>query len=224
MSKKIHKGEQDMLSDILDKCLKEVQAEKMGPAPAAVIPAPTVYNPNAPTFKQIEYFKALVAGKQLTDDQRKRLLESLPLATKRSVTDSIQWLTGLPWTPRVFVPRPAQTPYVGPRPVTPKIDQGYYAIVDPADQVLKFYQVRVPKQGRWVGYVFVSQVSGENHFSIRDKQEREKILGEILKNPVEALKRFGKEIGQCGHCRKQLTDAESRAFGIGPVCRKALGL
>jgi len=209
-----------MISDILDKCLKELQAEKMGPAPAAGIPAPTVYNPNAPTFKQIEYFKALVAGKQLTDDQRKRLLESLPLATKRSVTVSIQWLTGLPWTPRVFVPRPVYSVPV----YVAKVDQGYYAIVDPADQVLKFYQVRVPKQGNWVGYVFVSQVSGENHLSIRSTKEREKILGEIAKNPVEALKRFGKEIGQCGHCRKQLTDEISREFGIGPVCRKALGL
>lgn len=75
-----------------------------------------------------------------------------------------------------------------------------------------------------MGYTFVSQVSGENHFSIRDKAEREKILGEIAKNPLEALKRFGTEIGQCGHCRKQLTDAESRAFGIGPVCRKVLGV
>lgn len=215
-----------MLSDILDKCLKEVQQEKM--APAAIAPVAPVQNPNAPTFKQIDYFRALVLGKQLTDDQRTRLLDSLPTATRQSVTASIQWLIGLPWTPRVFVPRPAQPSYqkygVGPRPVTPKIDQGYYAIVDPADQVLKFYQVRVPKQGRWVGYTFVSQVCGENRLNIRDRTEREKILGEIAKNPLESLKRYGQEIGECGHCRKQLTDAESRAFGIGPVCRKKLGV
>lgn len=225
MSQKNNKGEQDMLSDILDKCLKDVQAEQQGTKPAVV---PTPINPNAPTIKQIQYFTALVNGKVLTDDQRTRLFDALPQATRQSITNSIQWLIGLPWIPRVYVPRPAVPSYqkygVGPRPAAPKIDQGYYAIVDPADQVLKFYQVRVPKQGKWVGYTFVSQVSGENHFVVRDRQEREKILGEIAKNPLEALKRFGKEIGECGHCRKQLTDEVSREFGIGPVCRKKLGV
>jgi hypothetical protein len=216
-----------MLSDILDKCLKEVQAEQLAPAVLPV--APITVNPNAPTFKQVEFFRVLVTGKLLTDEQRAKLLESIAGATKLSMSSAINWLMGLEWTPRpVYVPRPAQTIWGGaihaPRPNTPKIDQGYYAVVDPADQVLKFYQVRVPKQGRWVGYTFVAQVSGDNHFSIRDKAEREKILGEIAKNPLEALKRFGKEIGQCGHCRKQLTDEVSRQFGIGPVCRKALGV
>lgn len=142
--------------------------------------------------------------------------------------DAIRFLTELPWTPRQYVPRPAYQKYgVGPRPAVsqaPKIAQGYYAIVDPQDQVLKFYQVRVPSRGKWVGYTFVSQVSGDNKFSVRARQEREKILGEIAKNPLESLKRYGQEIGECGHCRKQLTDAESRLFGIGPVCRKKLGV
>jgi hypothetical protein len=32
---------------------------------------------------------------------------------------------------------------------------------------------------------------------------------------------FGRELGQCGCCGKPLTDQESRAKGIGPVCDKA---
>jgi hypothetical protein len=47
------------------------------------------------------------------------------------------------------------------------------------------------------------------------------MLAEVLERH---LKRFGKEIGQCGHCRKQLTDEVSREFGIGPVCRKVMGV
>lgn len=31
---------------------------------------------------------------------------------------------------------------------------------------------------------------------------------------------FGREIGQCGVCGRSLTDEESRAQGIGPVCRE----
>ena len=111
-------------------------------------------------------------------------------------------------------------------PIAPKvfIAQGYYAIVDAQDSVLKFYQVRTPNKGKWSGYVFLSQVSGDNHIGVCDRAERDRIYSIIAENPTEALKRFGKEIGQCGHCRKQLTDEVSREFGIGPVCRKALGL
>jgi hypothetical protein len=105
-----------------------------------------------------------------------------------------------------------------------KIGQGYYAIVDPQDSVVKFFQVRTPNKGKWNGYVFLSQVSGDNHISVRDRNERDRIFAVIAIDPLEALKRFGQEIGQCGHCRKQLTDPESRAIGIGPVCRKDMGI
>ena len=35
---------------------------------------------------------------------------------------------------------------------------------------------------------------------------------------VEAVKRFGLERGVCGVCNRGLTNEESRALGIGPVC------
>lgn len=123
---------------------------------------------------------------------------------------------------------------VGPRPASVQpgnnpmnqsvVKQGCYAIVDPLDNALKFYQVRCPSRGNWAGSTFVSQISGDNRFPIRDRQERLRVLVEIAKDATEALKRYGQEIGRCGHCKKQLTDAVSRQFGIGPVCRKALGI
>lgn len=42
-------------------------------------------------------------------------------------------------------------------------------------------------------------------------------------DPKEAMLRFGREIGSCGHCGRTLTNDESRAYGIGPVCRKGKG-
>jgi hypothetical protein len=221
-----------MLAEALEVALRELQAkEKLAATPIVVAPVaatPSVVQPAIPagllpTEKQIQFFKSLVAGKKLTDDQRKSLLETLPFANRRSMTDSIQWLTGLPWDDqRPFIPYRRQVP----RPVVPtvKVAQGYYAVVSPYDNILKFFQVRTPHKGKWNGYVFVSSVSGGNKLNIRDQATREAILEEIAKNPTEALKRFGQEIGECGHCRKQLTDAESRTFGIGPVCRKKLGL
>lgn len=38
--------------------------------------------------------------------------------------------------------------------------------------------------------------------------------------PVEAMLKYGQEIGECGHCGRTLTNDESRAFGMGPKCRK----
>jgi hypothetical protein len=227
-----------MLAEILEQALRDLQAkEKLAAAPVvAPVTCETIVandvpivSPNTipagvlPSEKQIAFYKVLVAGKKLTDDQRKALLEALPFANRRSMTASIQYLTGLPWEEkRPFIPYRRQVA----RPVAPtvKVAQGYYAIVSPYDNILKFFQVRTPNKGKWNGYVFVSSVSGENKLNIRDRATREAILEEIAKNPTEALKRFGQEIGECGHCRKQLTDAESRMFGIGPVCRKKLGL
>ena len=212
-----------MLAEALEQALREVQAAEKSP-----VVAPSVKHwPGvglSPTEKQIAFFKVLVAGKKITDDQRKALLDSLPFASRLSIAASIQMLTGLPWEEkRPFIPYRRQVPA---RPITPRVvvPQGYYAIVSPYDNILKFFQVRTPNKGKWAGYVFVSSVSGSNKLNIRDQATREAILEEIAKNPTEALKRFGQEIGECGHCRKQLTDAESRTFGIGPVCRKKLGL
>lgn len=212
-----------MLSEVLERHLREVQAQqKLAEQPKPIVaPVPQAQkSPNAPTDKQVQFFHALVKGKELTEDQRTQLLSSLPVLTKQTITSTIQWLIGLPWMKREWIPyrRPSA-------PVqTVKIAQGYYAIVDPQDSVLKFYQVRTPNKGKWNGFVFLSQVSGDNKISVRDKNERNRIYTEIAKDPIEALKRFGKEIGQCGHCRKQLTDEVSRAFGIGPVCRKDMGI
>jgi hypothetical protein len=36
---------------------------------------------------------------------------------------------------------------------------------------------------------------------------------------LEAAARYGRELGQCGLCGRDLTDEASRAAGIGPVCR-----
>lgn len=42
--------------------------------------------------------------------------------------------------------------------------------------------------------------------------------------PLNGMLRYGQEIGECGHCGRELTNAESRALGIGPVCRKGKGI
>jgi hypothetical protein len=229
------KGGKTMLSEILEKHLREIQAAQK-PAvtpPAVVIPEPFFFTPPtgtpvvAPSQKQIDYYNSLVKDKNLTDQQRQYLSTSLLTLTRQQVSSTIQWLVGLPWMPRQTAPvvtQPTSAPTTPKTAMYPTINQGYYAVVDPADNTLRFFQVRKPSKGKWMGWTFLNAVSGGNKLPMRDRAERERIFSEIEKNPLDALKRFGQEIGQCGHCLRQLTDADSRQFGIGPVCRKGMGL
>lgn len=49
-------------------------------------------------------------------------------------------------------------------------------------------------------------------------------LKAIAADPAGSARRFGKETGICCCCGKELTDAESVAAGIGPVCATRWGL
>jgi hypothetical protein len=169
-----------------------------------------------PSDKQKHFYEALMDKKLMTDAERAQLKAEYPSLNRRTICDKISRLMTLPWTPRPTAP-------VTSAPVF-AIDDGYYALVDPKLHVMRFFRVRTPKRGRWIGFHFLSEVSGGNQLSMRDAGERVRIFTEIAKDTLGALKRFGQEIGQCGHCCKQLTDETSRQFGIGPVCRKALGI
>lgn len=49
------------------------------------------------------------------------------------------------------------------------------------------------------------------------------VIAKILLDPAEAARTYGREIGRCGVCGLKLTNDVSRAYGIGPVCRKNTG-
>lgn len=213
-----------MLREALARSLEKVK-EEMNPVPVpqAVAPAQAVVsNPNGPTQKQIDFFNALLSGKQMTDEQRERMVSAKAIMTRSSISSSIQWMVSLPWIPRA--PNPVNGPAVVQHSQTVKIEEGSYAITHPLDNTLHFYEVRKPTEGKWAGFVFLSELSGENHIPMRDRGPRETVYAEIAKDVVGALKLYGQKIGRCGHCNKQLTDEVSREFGIGPVCRKGLGV
>jgi Family of unknown function (DUF6011) len=105
----------------------------------------------------------------------------------------------------------------------PDIRAGRYAVEDPDDGVLKFYHVDRPTDGRWKGYTFLKVRASDTLYPIRDRQHMHRIMVEIGKNPKEAMLRFGREIGACGHCGRTLTNEESREYGIGPICRGKMG-
>lgn len=107
-------------------------------------------------------------------------------------------------------------------PAAPAVDvpAGRYAVAteDGATNALAFYKVDRPTEGRWAGYTFVKLIVSDGEQRLSRAASRA-VLAKIAEaGPAEASAAYGHEIGSCGVCGKVLTNDESRARGIGPVC------
>jgi hypothetical protein len=69
-------------------------------------------------------------------------------------------------------------------------------------------------------YVAVQQAGDEYMRYISDAMRAtySEDLTNVLDDPNSAVERWGRIIGHCGHCGRTLTNPESVARGIGPVC------
>jgi hypothetical protein len=102
-----------------------------------------------------------------------------------------------------------------------KVPAGRYAV--PGDDgVIKFYRVDKPTEGTWAGRTFVKVRAGDDWLPVRYATARQGILRKIGEDVRAASIRYGLELGQCGVCGRTLTNPESIAKGIGPVCEGRL--
>lgn len=99
----------------------------------------------------------------------------------------------------------------------PEVPAGRYA-VENSEGELRFYKVE--EDGGFFK-VFV-QASDELH-QLRFAAFREVLVKIEEVGPLQASIRYGQAIGVCGKCGRTLTDPESRAAGIGPICAGKLG-
>ncbi len=157
-------------------------------------------NIGRPTDKQLSFLAKLAAER------------GVPVPDVRSKSEASAAIDEL-----LATPRPARTESTpSTRTTAPTVGDGRYAI-DTADG-LRFYRVNTPTEGRWQGYTFVDAVASDDCYPVKNRERRAAILDAIAVDPMAALLRYGREIGACGHCGRTLTDATSRAAGIGPVC------
>lgn len=98
------------------------------------------------------------------------------------------------------------------------VSAGRYFIVDPTDNVEKFFKVDKPDDGKWKGYTFLHVQASDDFYPIKDKAHREAVIAEIAKDPVTAMNEYGIRLGRCGKCGRTLTHIDSRLRGLGPVC------
>jgi hypothetical protein len=95
----------------------------------------------------------------------------------------------------------------------PEVPSGRYAVAG-EDGHTKFYRV-ANKDGHYTVYVFASTAQHR----IQGWSAAKAILRKIeADGPQAAMIRFGLEMGSCGKCGTKLTDPESIAAGIGPIC------
>lgn len=91
-----------------------------------------------------------------------------------------------------------------------------------SDNDLAFWWI-VPGKHQHEGKFWLRQIiGGQGPVRVRMSVEAMISVAEkiIAAGPKESLLLYGQALGHCGHCNLELTNQESRDFGIGPTCRK----
>lgn len=119
-------------------------------------------------------------------------------------------------------PKPVQEAAVNRfRPSDPNpLWEGRYAVE--MDGKLRFFHVSKPAEGKWAGFTFVKEQASDDLYRVRGERAATAIRT-LSEDPQAAMIRYGMELGKCGVCGRTLTDEESRANGIGPICAEKFG-
>ncbi len=170
-------------------------------------------NTDTATERQVSFIRGLLDERQVAPKDGKtveQLKADAARLTKRQASGWIETLMALPRKPKE---QQAGTDI-------PNVVPGHYALEDPSDPLnpIKFYRVNAGKAGgRWEGFIFVERYAGDERFPVKGHARIEVLRG-IAADPLAAGIRYGREMGQCCICNRQLTRALSRYLGIGPVC------
>jgi len=194
--------------------------------------------PALATPKQISFIQSLVQRTGFTfsaDGTDLTSPEELARMGRRQASQLIDALLVLPEAPK---PQGPQVPVKGStardgRSAEQGMDLsglqgGRYAAT--VGEVTKFFRVDVVREGRWAGWVFV-KIQASDDLYPQGKQapgasyrgSSQDYLAAILADEQAAFALYGQELGTCGVCGRTLTDEDSRARGIGPICAEKLG-
>ena len=99
------------------------------------------------------------------------------------------------------------------------VPDSMYALYDDEDKII-FYEVKTGK-GKWAHMQFLSRLVGHPGDWMRypvKGQAKLTVLNAIDMNPKAAAVRFGKHFTVCACCGAPLSDPDSIAAGVGPIC------
>jgi uncharacterized protein DUF6011 len=106
--------------------------------------------------------------------------------------------------------------------LAPGHDKFRVAVLLGDDDKLRFFHLDTPLKGKWKGCLFTKEQASDELYKVRDITREEAVLRVVIADAEGALVRYGLELGSCGMCGRTLTDEESRARGVGPVCAEKL--
>lgn len=180
------------------------------------------------TPKQLRLIDDLMHEVELTDEQREAANVALDGGLGKQ--QASRWIERLLELKHTSHP-PTRDVNRGPGvPLRDDVPAGRYAVTGD-DGTTDFYKVDRPDSGKWEGYVFVKLLVAQGGHGLDQLREQRlgfeqtrTILDRIAADGIEeASARFGKSIGHCGVCGRELTKDESIARGIGPVCAGRMG-
>ena len=164
------------------------------------------------TAGQVKFMEDLVARlAKLDSETGRQAREFTDLVTSKGGWTSGRGGNASEWIDRMLAKEKALTTKVKAAPVA--VADGRYAVEE--DGVLRFFKV---KNGNRPGFVFLDIQASDEWHSVRNVARIRAILALIAVDAKGAMIRYGQELGECGHCGRTLTDAASRAAGIGPIC------
>lgn len=174
-----------------------------------------IIHKSEPTIKQVEFIKQLITRTEDPDNVAEALLafeDTLHDLDRPGASEYIDNLLARQRTLRTTEDRKFD-------PTT--VPAGRYALT--TDSETAFYKVDRPTEGRWDGWTFVNLIhAGGDRIRQVKGGERGKILALLSVNPTSYSAEYGKHTGTCGVCSRLLSDPESVARGIGPVCASRL--
>jgi len=98
--------------------------------------------------------------------------------------------------------------------------RGHYALdtsdLDNFTNDVTFFKVWVGSRGGWKVMMEVS----DDEVELTAWPTKREVIARIARDPEGASRLWGHEHSRCGVCSRRLTNDESRALGIGPVCRQ----
>ena len=104
--------------------------------------------------------------------------------------------------------------------VTLDVPDSKYALIRPSAGQMEFFEVKTGK-GKWSHMQFVDRLVGHPgdwmHYAVRGL-EKKRVLEQLDANPKAAAVLFGKHFTICACCGAPLSDPDSIAAGVGPVC------
>lgn len=106
------------------------------------------------------------------------------------------------------------------RPMALTLPDSKYALLD-GQGGITFYEVRTGKKGKWTGFQFLDRLVGHPGDWMRYPVKgaaKAQVLDAISVDPKAAAICFSKHFTVCAVCGSPLSDPESMAAGLGPVC------